>query len=528
MVKKKNLLRNTGVIILIGSLIAGLLTGCGKNENATSDISTDGEFSYPIKTDKTLDFWYVDYSAGAVVREEAPLYQAIDEAIGVKTNYIPVSPSVAKEQFNLLLASGNIPDLVQYDWANVTGGAQSIVDSGLILGLNDLIDSDMPNMKKYLVEDEIRVKQAKNDDGNYCFVPSFRGDAELLTYTGPIVRKDWLDELGLSVPETIDEWHTVLTAFKEKKGASSPFICDPVYLTMFMGGAYPVSTGGYSEDCYLVDGKVVYGPIQDSFKQAVKVLSSWYKEGLIDQNIASIDTSNIDSKMTNGQAGASIALAGGGIGKWMKNTRETDPSYDLVGTKYPVVNKGDTPYLGQYDNTMLNASVAISAKVKDKKLAARYLDYFFSEEGKMLFNYGKEGVSYDMVDGKPVFKEEILKGSDFSKYANPNGGLGIQVWDAYNQSLLFDNQREAIKNWGISNTKDHLLPLLSPTSEEISLTSSKFQDIKTYQSEMFFKFLFGVEDIETGFDAYVRKIKDMGIDEVIKCKQKAYDRFKAR
>lgn len=526
---KKEKLRICGKRSLCFSL-AALMTVCavgcgGRNTAGKTEIKAGADFSYPIKTEESLKFWYVDYTAGKVKREQAPLYQKIAEKTGVKIEYVPVTPSVAQEQFNLLLASGELPDIVSYDWMGLPGGAQNAVDAGHILKLNDLINDYMPNLKAYMAEDKNREKQAKNDDGNFCFVPAFRGDEELLTYTGPIIRKDWLDELGLAVPETIDEWHTALKAFKEKKGATAPFVCDPVYLTMFISGAYPVSMGGYHDDCYLADGKVVYGPIQESYREAVKALSRWYKEGLIDRNIASVDTNTINSKMTNGQAGASFGLAGGALGAWMTNMQNVDKNYNLVGTKYPVVNKGDTPYLGQKDNTMMNVSQAISAKVKNAPLAARYLDYFFSEEGNMLQCYGEEGVAYDMVDGKPVYKQEILRGGEFNKYADVGGGLGIQRWGAYSQNLLFENQKTAIENWGISNAKDHLLPPLTFTSEESAKVSKLLSDIKTYQAEQFYKFVFGVENIETGFDAYVAKIKQMGIDEVLGCKQTAYERF---
>ena len=63
----------------------------------------------------------------------------------------------------------------------------------------------------------------KTDDGHYYVFPFVRGDEALCHTIGPMLREDWLEELGLEVPTTIDEWHTVLTAFKEKKGASAPF-----------------------------------------------------------------------------------------------------------------------------------------------------------------------------------------------------------------------------------------------------------------------------------------------------------------
>ncbi|MNF94974.1 hypothetical protein D3C84_777060 [compost metagenome] len=71
-------------------------------------------------------------------------------------------------------------------------------------------------MKKLLdANPEIR-KQISTDSGEIYSFPFIRNDPYLLTYYGLALRKDWLDKLKLEVPTTIEEWHTVLKAFKEK------------------------------------------------------------------------------------------------------------------------------------------------------------------------------------------------------------------------------------------------------------------------------------------------------------------------
>jgi putative aldouronate transport system substrate-binding protein len=60
-------------------------------------------------------------------------------------------------------------------------------------------------------------RMIRTDNGSYYCFPMLRDDPRLLNATGLIIRKDWLDELGLAVPTTIDEWYTVLRAFKEKR-----------------------------------------------------------------------------------------------------------------------------------------------------------------------------------------------------------------------------------------------------------------------------------------------------------------------
>ena len=64
---------------------------------------------------------------------------------------------------------------------------------------------------------------AKTDVGNYYGFLSLKRAPKLMMTTGPTLRADWVEELGLPYPETVDEWETVLTAFKEKKGATAPF-----------------------------------------------------------------------------------------------------------------------------------------------------------------------------------------------------------------------------------------------------------------------------------------------------------------
>lgn len=69
---------------------------------------------------------------------------------------------------------------------------------------------------------------ARTDSGNYYMFNGYpaadhdkEADLERSAICGFVLRKDWLDELGLEAPETIDEWHNVLTELKQKKGIQS-------------------------------------------------------------------------------------------------------------------------------------------------------------------------------------------------------------------------------------------------------------------------------------------------------------------
>ena len=84
----------------------------------------------------------------------------------------------------------------------------------MIIALNDVMDQYCPNLKKYLEENPDIDRMVKTDNGTYFAFPFIRGEERLCFTVGSFLRQDWLDELGLAVPTTIDAWHDVLVAFK--------------------------------------------------------------------------------------------------------------------------------------------------------------------------------------------------------------------------------------------------------------------------------------------------------------------------
>lgn len=151
-----------------------------------------------------------------------PFYKELEKETGVKVEFIHPVAGSSGDQFNVMIASGEYPDIIQNNFFTYPGGAAKAIEDGVIIETTDYLDKYAPNLKSYLENHPNIDKMVKTDAGQYYSFPTIQGDDFLLTYTGLILRKDWLDELGLDVSETIDEWETVLTAFKEKKGAAAP------------------------------------------------------------------------------------------------------------------------------------------------------------------------------------------------------------------------------------------------------------------------------------------------------------------
>jgi putative aldouronate transport system substrate-binding protein len=511
--------------------LTALAVSCSGGDKGVG-VYTDGkgEILYPIETDKRVSFVYQS-DATKIPREEAPIWQEIEKRTGIGIDW--VTRPGDDSHLTLLFASGSIPDIIDAYWNLLPGGASGYANQGYLSELSGIIDSYMPNYKALLDSNEDYKKQTVSDDGKYYYVPWYREKEELLTYAGPIIRKDLLDKAGLEAPVTVDDWYEALTAFKAQLNIDVPLTMEFKTLQLFFSGAYALTNDQEFTNDFRLDetGKVVYGPTQPVAKEAYKTMAKWYKEGLIDPNLFSLDGNTVTAKMTTGAAGASYAYLGGGIGRWTQNHDTAIEGYNLIGVRPAVLKAGDAPMLGQRDFYENGVGLAISPKDGNQALAGRFLDFFFTEEGKTLYNYGIKDVSYDLVDGKPVIKQEYLQmnSKDAITYYVNSGGMGIQLWDAYRQGLLYPAKQEnAALVWGDTDTEKYRMPKISVTEDESGIISPILADINTYKKEMISKFILGNEDVDAKFDTFVQTINNFGLDKVLKIKQAEVDRYNAR
>jgi len=529
--------------VMCGTMV---LAGCSDNKEAApsptagdsgSNTPVHEAGSYPIQTDVVLTRWTDSTFAAnqlAVIptMEEFPFVQDLAKRTGVQEKYVLPAVNQANEQLNMMFASGEYTDIIEWNFVTgYPGGPEKAIRDENILKLNDLLEENAPNLMKYLKDHPEVDKQIKTDDGSYYGFPFIRGDDYLKTYGGLILRKDWLDELGLAVPTTIDEWHTVLTAFKEKKGATAPltFISTPRLFDDLQTGAF-YGAFGVKRDFFMEDGKVKFGPLEPGFKDFLVTMRQWYDEGLLDKDIATVDGKIRDANMTSGKSGASYGLAGGGIGKWLKALQDQDPKFDLVGAPYPVLNKGDVPKFGQKDfSAPQGGNFAISPKSENPELAIQALDYGYSEEGALFFNFGTEGVSHTMVDGYPAYTDMIKENysQNLGLYTRATGGPTIQDKRYYEQFAALPQQQEAVKTWMKTDVDKYQLPPISPSSEESVEYSKIINEVNTLVDETTIKIVLGTEPIEA-YDKFIEKLKVLNIDRAIEIQQAALDRYNSR
>ena len=554
--------RNMALAVMLSTFMAaGMLTGCGgesgqqtgnvqsstessaqQSSSGEKQESTQGEaaeFTYPMSNGATLTYWCdlnQNVSANFSNLGDTPFGKEWQKETGVTIEFQHPPANQGNEQFSLLLADGDLPDLMEYSWMSYPGGPEKAIQDGNIYELTDIINNYCPNLRKYLDENPEIDRMIKTDEGHYYCFPFIRGDDKLCNTIGLMLRQDWLEELNLEVPTTIDEWHDVLVAFRDKKGASAPLSWE--YTMGALTSANPFMYAyGTSRDFYLgSDGKVHFGPAEEGYKQYLTLFKQWYDEKLIDQDLATLALDQVSAKMTSGDAGASIGWAGSRMGTWINAAVKTDPDYMLVAAPYPTLKKGDTPQMGQIDNRYPNqACVAITTSCKDVETAARLMDYAYGESGHMLFNFGIEGESYEMVDGYPTYMDKILNNPDgwsvaqaMSAYIRGNyNGPFVQDLRYLEQYYTIDTQKESNKIWGATNAAKYKVPPITPTTEESKEYSTIMNEINTYRDEMTLKFIFGDESMDN-FDNYVETLKGLGLDRALEIQNAALGRYNSR
>lgn len=556
------------VALLTAALTAAsLLAGCGSsagestdaggqvketsNANEAAETTAGGsdaeeaaapaEVTYPLAEGGTLTYWLQlnpNVSANFTNLGETELGKAWQEQTGVTVEFQHPASGQEKEQFNLIVADGSLPDIMEWQWVKqYPGGPEKAIKDGVIIPLNDIFDQYCPNIKKYLAENPEVDKMIKTDDGNYFAFPFIRGEDKLCYTVGGFIRQDWLDELGLEVLTTVDEWHEVLTAFKEKKGAEAPLCFDWTNFKDSNPIAFAFKVGTANGTQFILDdeGKVAFAPAQEGYKEYLMTLNQWYEEGLIDRDIATLNGDQVTAKMTSDKAGASVGWAASRMQLFMTSAQQTNPEYTLVATPTPTTEKGATPEYGYVENQFPDVAAAITSSCKNVELAAKFLDYGYSEAGHNLFNFGIEGVSYEMKDGKAEYTDVVTNNPDgwplaqsLAKYirANYNGPF-IQDLNYLEQYLQLPTVKECPSVWAVPDARKHTVPNITPTQDESKELATITNELGTYVAEMSLKFIFGTESFDN-WDNYIETLNGMKLDRALEIENAALERYNAR
>lgn len=400
--KKKSKIALGSMVLMSLSVMSACSSGDGNDKKA--EVTPGSTASTTAAPQKVHDISTISYIYGTVPPASGPAVDAIKTKFNanIKPQFVPVADFAAK--LNVLVASGDMPDVVSGDNPNQT--YYKWAEQGAFLQLDEYIDK-YPTLKAIPKEilDQFRV------NGKLYGIPNFA-----LSYErGLLIRQDWLNNLGLKMPSNYEELLQVAIAFTKQdpdqngKNDTYGFASSSYLNPDFASGAW-WSKAWYHKD---KDGNLIPGEAGPGRKEVVTMLAEAYKQGAMTKDFLVLDWAATNKEFYSGKAGIFVGSLRGTPKEYL-DLKKLDPKAELMPVPFFVQPDGKQ---GNNTGTGYNGTVSLNAKLKSDpdKIAKilEMLDYgrkWISLDQRTPQNKdfdwlaGGDGKGYDMVDGIAVMK----------------------------------------------------------------------------------------------------------------------------
>jgi ABC-type glycerol-3-phosphate transport system substrate-binding protein len=443
----------------------------------------------------------------------------IEEKTGVKlVVYTAPWGEAYRTKQNVMLASNDIPDIMVIENNSVE---IKYAAAGALLPLNRYF-KQYPNIEKSRDKDTWNFMT--HEDGNIYALPSkcYYDNKQILSFRMLLYRQDWLKKFNQSVPETLEEYYmaanSVVNGDPDGNGKKDTYAIsgnkDTVIRNTFdhIFGAYGILPNYW----FLKKGRVVNGSIEPEAKEALKFLNRMYKEGMIDPEFITDDQERQRLKFLKGMYSGSIFFAHvldkENIENYYNTFKENNPEGEFVSGKM-LSTPGYEPIGFRTLSRRGWMRTAVMAQSKVVEAALRIIDFAASEEGSMLYNFGKEGLDYRIEGSSVLFTadKERQREAGINLYHIPI--VRTELWPntrtEYSKMLL---------HW-TSNTINNIGDeLLVPEVAEYE------NQLNSYVDDQFSKMIMGVVPIEGGFERFVEEWKARGGENALAALNNAYER----
>ena len=538
------------VSLLLSLALIASICGCGQKNGADSKESQTQQESvkqtastesnteagtdslYPVVEEPiTVKALYVsafDFADGRIV------WDKLAEITGVNIEWVIVDA----ETLPVYLAGGDWDfDFIHYQWLDATLINDYGVTGGMFADYNDYLEY-MPNLRKTFEDYPEALKAVKETNGAIYRLPYIEISATM-TQVRPYYRTDILEEAGIPVPTTTEEFYQALKTLKEKNGVAA--FC-PINLSEanYWGAALYAAFGPSVNPDFEDDGtgKVVFNRTSEQYKHYLEYMRKLYQDGLMDPEYLTADSEYV------------LGLAREGKTAFLQGEAHSLTADDFKDGEFHL--SVTAPFTSEYDSERkVLAQLPVSANgfflnAKSENLVplVKALDIMFATdevvEGSGLlgesFCYGLRGVHYVKNDDGTydLITPEGYDGSftdfQYNKLIADNAGRATDL-EGYITSTPGNAQarqigfRDNVFPYACDNSEVFPSSMLKFTSEEQDVITNKYTDIQSHVDEMKAKFITGLVDIETGWDEYCATIETMGIQDVLKVYQASYERW---
>lgn len=455
--------------------------------------------------------------------EELAYIKAIEDATNVHIEWDVTPENSWKEKKNLMIASG--------DWPDAFWGAYVIEDSeviklaaeGVFMPLEDLIEEHAPNIKKLIDETPGLREYITAPDGHIYAIPSINATQNIVP-SSQFINKAWLDEVGMDVPKTTEEFYEMLKAFTEIAGEGEvPFTFmydNNVTGINGMFGSFGISDNGGKMT--VVNHEVVYTPTREAYKEAIMFFHKLYEEGLLDVEAFSQNMPVYKSKLTNKTVGGASFWSL----QWLFGSSWRESGYVYM----PPLEGPNGDYGYTYNATAYlkgKGGFAITTVCKDPVVAMKWIDYIATPEvGHGLFR------GDTMVKGEDgIYREaKIPEGmsNDEFRHAESTGANSFhQISEEFYESVEMGDGHIEKHEYDMLALEHKTNPFLPPyyLEPEDALRVAEIRgDLDTLVKEKTAIWLLE-GGIEEEWEEFQKQMKQMGVEEMLEIHNTRYAAF---
>ncbi|KPV60397.1 ABC transporter substrate-binding protein [Paenibacillus sp. A3] len=476
-------------LALVTALVA--VTGCGDKSGGTGK---EGASSGDSGKKQKISMMYPLYGNPP---QKTEVWKKMEEAVGIEYESMAIPSAQYPEKLKASIAANSLPDITHYmsfPDPNFTQYAKQ----GAFLQLDDYIKDTkhLKNMPQSMW-DFIKI------DGKTYGIPR---PAQM--ERAVVIRKDWLDNLGLPIPKTLDEFYQTAVKFAkgdpDKNGKEDTvgivlnqtlgYHLDPVFMAFDTGNGWRK----------MEDGTLMNAAITPQRKEALMWLGKLYKDGGIDKNFTVMKDNQMWETLESGKAGIFFGAQTSDYSRFVTNLKKVDPKVELIMIAPPVGKDGKTGFpdgVGMFGQFVLPANIS---KEKAKK-AIELLDWQAGQEAHVLRKLGVEGVHHKKNADGTV---EMLG----DKYAQD--GIAYLIWNVPNDPLVSvplsapKDIQEAVKN---NLTVVSKLGVVSPAVAYMPSTnvSKNFADLDQLARGLSVKMVIG-EATDKDFDKFAAEWNKRG------------------
>ncbi|MFC3344017.1 extracellular solute-binding protein [Paenibacillus abyssi] len=312
----------------------------------------------------------------------------------IKVEFVTVPRSEEVDKLNVLMAANQAPDIVYtYDLPTV----QRYVKDGGITDLGPLLEEHGQTLKSVLGEELLSYGIF---DGKQYTIPAKR---VLQPQSSTFIRADWLEELGLPLPETTEQFYETMKAFKEKKPGKSGDNVIP-YGQMDYFHMHPIQYSFWEWDKITEEDLYANAEwLMPGNKEGYRFLNKMFNEGLVDPDFPlhmNKDTQQFQKNLLNGYIGAATTNTNEPVYMgYLAELQKNDPNAKLAIIDPFTSADGKRPKPIYPPNGLY---IMVPKASKNAEAAVKYLNWMAETENIIALQNGTEGETYKMENGLPV------------------------------------------------------------------------------------------------------------------------------